>query len=192
MSKKDSKKTEKPQEEENKAENTLADAEKDAETEEKDTGPKTPYAEGTDKYNIAKALIAGETDRKKLVRELGVKINTIYNVTTELTTLGYPLAIHEKKKSPLFTSTPTSTSTSTSTRTTQKTPKALSDLSPKQIDALLKLAGQPAGVSSEPGEENGSGKISPETSPAISPAQNPPQDSTQHLASERSRDKDFS
>jgi hypothetical protein len=46
---KDSKKEEKPP----------ADAGKDAETEKKDTGPKIPYAEGTDKYKAAKALLAG-------------------------------------------------------------------------------------------------------------------------------------
>ena len=150
MSKKDSEEAEKPP----------ADTKKDAE-------PELPYKEGTDKYAVAKALIAGETDRNKIVRELGVGINTVYNVTTELIANGYVLAIHQKRRIPLppFLSSSSSLSTQT-TRTTQTTPKTLSDLSPEQINALVKLAGVASG---ESGEE----KVSEKTSLGGS-TQNPP------------------
>jgi hypothetical protein len=61
--------------------------------------PKTtnPFKDITDKYLVAKALIAGEIDRNKMLKELGVRTNTVYNVATELTRNGYVLPIHEKK-----------------------------------------------------------------------------------------------
>jgi DNA-binding transcriptional MocR family regulator len=45
-----------------------------------------------------------------MVRDLGVSINTVYNVTGELTKLGYVLAIQQKPKKVI---TPTTTSTPT-------------------------------------------------------------------------------
>ncbi|MCJ7631598.1 hypothetical protein MUP77_04255, partial [Candidatus Bathyarchaeota archaeon] len=95
LAKKDSKKAEQPP----------ADAGKDAETQKKDADskgkgaePELPWGEETDRYKVAKALIAGETDKGKMMKELGVSINAIYNVTTDLTGMGVPLAIHQKKK----------------------------------------------------------------------------------------------
>ncbi|MCJ7771028.1 hypothetical protein MUP37_05575, partial [Candidatus Bathyarchaeota archaeon] len=85
-----------------KAENTPADAGKDSETEENDVADtkedaetELPWPKDTDKYKVGKALIAGETDRNKMIRELGVSVNTIYNVTAELTANGYVLARHQ-------------------------------------------------------------------------------------------------
>ena len=61
-----------------------------------------PFKNVTDKYLVAKALIAGETDRKKMQRELGVRVNTIYDATADLTGMAIPLAIHEKKENYSF------------------------------------------------------------------------------------------
>ncbi|MCJ7633560.1 hypothetical protein MUP77_14380, partial [Candidatus Bathyarchaeota archaeon] len=96
---------------------------KDVKEPEQNAEPTIPYKEGTDKYQIAKALIAGETNRVKLVRELGVSINTIYNVTGDLTTKGYVLAIHEKPKKPI--TSPSSSSSSTSSTSSHRTHQRL-------------------------------------------------------------------
>jgi hypothetical protein len=63
MSKKGSKKEEKPP----------ADAGKDAESTEKGTEIELPYKEGTGKFNVAKAFLAGENDRKRLMKQPGLK-----------------------------------------------------------------------------------------------------------------------
>ena len=63
MSKKDSEKAEMPP----------ADAGKDAESTEKGTEIELPYKEGTGKFNVAKAFLAGENDRKRLMKQPGVK-----------------------------------------------------------------------------------------------------------------------
>ncbi|MCJ7770609.1 hypothetical protein MUP37_03415 [Candidatus Bathyarchaeota archaeon] len=42
--------------------------------------------------------MSGEVNRVKMVRELGVSINTVYNVTTDLSSKGYVLSICEKPK----------------------------------------------------------------------------------------------
>ena len=63
LAKKDSKKAEQPP----------ADAGKNVETEKKDAEPKIPYREGTDKYKVAKAFLAGEIDRERLMKQPGVK-----------------------------------------------------------------------------------------------------------------------
>ncbi|MCJ7610065.1 hypothetical protein MUP00_10435, partial [Candidatus Bathyarchaeota archaeon] len=71
-----------------------------------------PFKEGTKKFLVAKALLSGELDRGKVVRETGVSLNTVYNVTGELAKLGYTLAIHQTQApttTPTFTPTPTST-----------------------------------------------------------------------------------
>ncbi|MCJ7632050.1 hypothetical protein MUP77_06605 [Candidatus Bathyarchaeota archaeon] len=83
----------------------------------KEVKQENPFPENTDKYRIAKALIEGETNRVKMVRELGVSINTIYNVTGDLTTKGYVLAIQQKPKKPI---TPSSSSSTSSHRTHQR------------------------------------------------------------------------
>ena len=135
MAKKDSRKVENPP----------ADAGKDAEAEKKDDEPELPWVEDTGKYKVAKVLLKGETDRKKLIRECGVSVNTMWNTTTELTANGYVLVIHEKKRIPPPPH-PLPTSTSHfSSQSHQTTPNSLSELTPEQINALLKLAGQPAG-----------------------------------------------
>jgi hypothetical protein len=182
LAKKDSEKTE----------NTPADAGKDSETEENDVADtkedaetELPWPKDTDKYKVGKALIAGETDRNKMIRELGVSVNTIYNVTAELTANGYVLAIHQKKRIPPPPH-PLSTSTSHySSQSLQTTPNSLSELTPEQINALLKLLSPPRGDSGENklGEKT-SPETSPEISPAATPAQNPPQDLVKLLAVE--------
>jgi len=40
-------------------------------------GIKNPYREATKKFLIANALLGGEVDRGKVVRECGVKLNSV-------------------------------------------------------------------------------------------------------------------
>ncbi|MCJ7635218.1 hypothetical protein MUP77_22865 [Candidatus Bathyarchaeota archaeon] len=53
--------------------------------------------------------MSGEVNRGKIAREVGVNINTVYNITGDLAKLGYVLAVHEKKKKEIFSPTPTPT-----------------------------------------------------------------------------------
>ena len=110
--------------------------------------------------------MAGETDRKKIMKELGVSINTIYNVTADLTTAGYPLAIHQKKKVFLITSPNSSLTPNNSSQppnsSSQSPPQTIPGLTPEQTAGLLKLLGQSSGGNNE---EKESEKTSPEISP---------------------------
>ena len=65
--------------------------------------------EGTKKLLVAQRLIAGEVDRGKLAREVGVSNQTIYNVASDLRVHGYTLSIDVnslKSPPPRSTSTP--------------------------------------------------------------------------------------
>jgi len=79
---------------------------------------KNPYKEATKKFLVANGLLGEEVDRGKIMRELAVKQNTVYNVVGELAHMGYSLAIHQKAK------TSTTSTTSTTTSTTSSTPRA--------------------------------------------------------------------
>ena len=79
---------------------------------------KNPYKEATKKFLVANGLLGEEVDRGKIMRELGVKQNTVYNVVGELAHMGYSLAIHQKAK------TSTTSTTSTTTSTTSSTPQS--------------------------------------------------------------------
>ncbi len=46
--------------------------------------PTNPYKEGTKKFLVAQRLIAGERDRKKIAREVGVGVGTTYTVVSDL------------------------------------------------------------------------------------------------------------
>lgn len=59
---------------------------------------KNPYKEGTRSFLVAEALMAGETDKGKIVRQLGVMMDTVYNVTSELRRRGIKVAMHEIHK----------------------------------------------------------------------------------------------
>lgn len=52
-------------------------------------GPTNPFKEGTKKYLVAQRLIAGETDKKKIVRDIGVSIHTLYTFASDLRADGY-------------------------------------------------------------------------------------------------------
>jgi len=56
-------------------------------------GPTNPYKEGTKKFLIAERLIAGEKDRDKIMRQLGVSQQTIYGVSSDLRKHGYTISI---------------------------------------------------------------------------------------------------
>ena len=73
---------------------------------------------------------AGEKDRNKMLKELGVRINTIYNVTTELARNGYVLAIHRKKVPPPYSlsSSPTYSPPLTFPPSTQNPPPVSSEV----------------------------------------------------------------
>jgi len=62
--------------------------------------PLLPYKPNTDKWRAAKALLSGETDRRKIVREQNVSISTVYNVTGEFAEAGIHLPIHDVKRDP--------------------------------------------------------------------------------------------
>ena len=99
MAKKDSKKPSEKREQPPKDVKEASKPEEEASKEpEKETGPKNPYEEGTKRYLIAKELLAGKVDRNKIASELGVSLNTIYNVTGDLTKHGYTLAIQQNKR----------------------------------------------------------------------------------------------
>jgi hypothetical protein len=55
---------------------------------------KNPYKEATKKFLVANALLGEVVDRGKVMRECGVKVNTVYNVIGELARMGYVLPIH--------------------------------------------------------------------------------------------------
>jgi hypothetical protein len=59
-------------------------------------GPSNPFKQGTKKFLIAQKLIAGEVDRSKMAREVGVSVFTIYNVASDLRQHGYTLSIDDK------------------------------------------------------------------------------------------------
>ena len=60
-------------------------------------------------YLVAKALIAGEVNRGKVAREVGVSLNTIYNITRDLSIHGYTLAIQQNKNKSGFSTLPSNT-----------------------------------------------------------------------------------
>jgi hypothetical protein len=70
LSKKDAKRPDKAVKQ---PEKPPADAGKDSETEKKDVRPQIPYNEDTGKYEVAKAFLTGENNRKKLMKQPGVK-----------------------------------------------------------------------------------------------------------------------
>jgi hypothetical protein len=84
-----------------------------------ESGPKNPYGVDTAKYRVARTLLGREVDRGKVTREAGVKLNTVYNVTGELTKMGYVLPIHQKTKkvvtSPLTFTSPSPPATPATT-----------------------------------------------------------------------------
>ena len=57
-----------------------------------------PYKGGSKKYQIEKAILSGEVDSERLMRENCVTINTVYNVVVELAKVGYVLAIHQTRR----------------------------------------------------------------------------------------------
>jgi hypothetical protein len=124
--------------------------------------PQIPYKEGSAKYRVAKALISGEVDRTKLMRECGVKLNTVYNTVTELTGMGYALAIRQQR--PRATATPiTTSSTSPNPTTQQATPVSPSGGQPELATHQATPQGFTQGVVQQPLSEQPS-------NPSVSPA----------------------
>ncbi|MCJ7633561.1 hypothetical protein MUP77_14385 [Candidatus Bathyarchaeota archaeon] len=70
---------------------------------------------------MAKALMRSEVNRGKIACEVGVNINTVYNITGDLGKLGYVQAVHQKKKKVDFP--PTSNTTTTTGLTHGKNSK---------------------------------------------------------------------
>jgi hypothetical protein len=61
--------------------------------------PTNPYKEGTKKFLVAQRLIAGERDRKKIAREVGVSVDTTYTVVSDLRAHGYSIGASGNSKS---------------------------------------------------------------------------------------------
>ena len=81
------------------------------------TQPTNPFKEGTKKFLVAQRLIAGEVDRGRVAREVGVSSQTIYNVVSDLRIHGYTLSIDvNSPKSHSYSPTPRSTSTPPATQ----------------------------------------------------------------------------
>ena len=90
-------------------------------------------------YNVAKALISGETDKGKMMRELGVSVNTIYNVTSGLTAMGIPLAIRLNRKILIPNSSPNYSPPNSSHFSPESHQPTILGFTPEQTEALLKL-----------------------------------------------------
>jgi hypothetical protein len=56
------------------------------------TKPSNPFKEGTKKFLVAQRLIAGDTDKKRIVKDIGVNLHTLYSVASDLRAHGYSIA----------------------------------------------------------------------------------------------------
>jgi len=88
-----------------------------------------------------------------MMRELGVSVNTIYNVTSELAGMGVPLAIHPNRKILIpHTSSPHTSPLilllipHTSHQKLHRRLSHDSSLSPEQTEALLKILSRPVSL----------------------------------------------
>jgi sugar-specific transcriptional regulator TrmB len=100
--------------------------------------------------------MSGEANRVKIMRDLGVSINTVYNVTGELTKLGYVLAIQQKPKKAI---TPT---TSTPIHQTHQKGNLSEESSESEVVNLTGRTGQlTSGLKNEELSESRRRKISP-------------------------------
>jgi hypothetical protein len=85
---------------------------------------KNRYKEGTNKCQIAEALLAGEVDMGKVGKVVDVSLTTIDNTASSLTRLGIPLAIHQ------IPQVATTSTTLPTTSTHQRPPQVSSNNSP--------------------------------------------------------------
>ena len=139
---------------------------------EKKTEPVNPYEEGTKSYLVAKALIAGEVNRGKVAREVGVSLNTIYNITRDLSIHGYTLAIQQNKNKSGFSTLPSNTQPSNTVNLTHGKGSKEGSESGKEGGSLSDQGGNEGESDSVVSENNlaQSGKISSESGSTVTPA----------------------
>jgi hypothetical protein len=124
-------------------------------------GPTNPYQQGTKKFLVAQRLIAGEIDKAKTAKDIGVSMNTIYNVISDLRSHGYVLSIDDGK-----------TQKSTSPPSTSHSP-AHQQSHPSEV--AVRLTDDTHQESSSPSEVSGEARYDPgdihqeEQAPPVSP-----------------------
>ena len=117
-----------------------------AQVSEEKAEPTNPYEEIAESHLVAKALIDGEVDRTKVARELKVSLNTIYNITGELGKMGYPLAIHGKKRTVKYSTTATATTPATATHLTHGEGSESDSESGSEVNLTQNQSGKGVGV----------------------------------------------
>ena len=131
------------------------DVKEKAKNSEKAAELKNPFEEGTKSYLVAKALIDGEVDRSKVARELKVSLNTIYNITGQLGRMGYPLAIHGKKRKVEYSTTATAPATATVTHATHGEGSESGSESGSEINLTQNQSGSGGGASDKNRTQSG-------------------------------------
>jgi hypothetical protein len=138
---------------------------------------KNRYKEGTKKYQIAEALLAGEVDMGKVAKVVDVSLTTIYNTASNLTRLGIPLAIHQIPQVATTSTTLPTISTQPTTSTHQQPPpvNSTSNLESRQLDNQLTGGGggvaesRPTQLTSESHQTTTTTPVSSNNSPVSSP-----------------------